>query len=711
MESGQNVSQEGTIFLHRKRVKEYSMDRTYLSRELRWLSFNERLLLTAENHSIPLMERLKFIGIFSSNLDEFYSTKVGALNKMIVDAEHHPSPPNVKPRSLVKHIEKEVRRMSLRVDTVLLSIFDEMREQNIHIVDENSLSDEQYAYVHTYFEEKVRSSLFPILLDSHIPFPYLKHITVYLAVDMYSTERDEHRYALIKLPADTSPRYIPISCTDGGKYFIMLDDMIRLHLHEIFHIFDYDTYSAYTIKITRDGEYDISEEITKSIYEKISASIKQRSRGLPIRFVYDRKIPQPFLDLLMEKGDFDSAPIILSGGKYHNARDLLGFPKIAMDSLYFPEQKPLPHPDLVSDSPLIPQVENKDILLSVPYHSFDYLVDLLREAALDSRTHTIYMTLYRVTERSRVINALINAARNGKKVVIFIEIQASFDEAVNISWADKLSREPNVTLISSMEGMKVHSKIGTIVYKDGRNKKYISFIGTGNFNESTARIYTDNILLTSDKQTSKDLIQVFELLERGFAIPSFRNLIVSPFTTRKKFIALIKKEIQAVREGGKGEITLKLNNLVDGAMIRQLLRAAKEGVKVQLLIRGICTLDTDTEGLPPGMITGTALIDRYLEHSRIYRFYNNGNPLHFIGSADWMERNLDNRIEVITPILDKGIAGELDTIIEELQKDNHSSFHLESDMYNQPVERRDGDHHRAQKALYKYFKGRLTSDS
>ncbi len=425
------------------------MDRTYLSRELRWLSFNERLLLTAENNALPLMERLKFIGIFSSNLDEFYSTKVGALNKMIVDPEHHPSPPNVKPKAIVKKIEKEVRRMSERVDTVLLSIFSEMRGQNIHIIDDTSLTGSQYDYVHSYFEEHVRSNLFPILLDSHIPFPYLKHITIYLAVDLFSSQRDEHRYALIKLPANLLPRYIPIPCEEGGEYFIMLDDVIRLHLHEIFHIFDYDTFSAYTIKITRDGEYDISEEITKSIYEKISSSIKQRSRGLPIRFVYDRSIPEPLLNLLMEKGDFDTAPIILSGGRYHNARDLLSFPHISMPDLYFSPQVPLPHYGLDSTSPLIPQIAQRDILLSVPYHAFDYLVDLLRESALDSRVYTIYMTLYRVTQDSRVINALINAARNGKKVVIFIEIQASFDEEVNISWADKLSREPNVTLISS----------------------------------------------------------------------------------------------------------------------------------------------------------------------------------------------------------------------------------------------------------------------
>jgi len=682
------------------------MDKTYLSRELRWLSFNERLLLTAENRSIPLMERLKFIGIFSSNLDEFYATKVGALNKMIVDSEHHPSPRNVKPKSLVKHIEKEVRRMSERVDTALMSIFEEMRRHDIHIVDEKSITEDQYAYVHAYFEEHVRGLLFPILLDSHIPFPYLKHITVYLAIDMYSSERSEHRYALIKLPAEISPRYIPISCGEG-KYFIMLDDVIRLHLHEIFHIFNYDTYSAYTIKITRDGEYDISEEITKSIYEKISTSIKQRSRGLPIRFVYDRTIPEPLLRLLKDKGDFDSAPIILSGGKYHNARDLLGFPRIDINSLYFPPQAPLPHYALRNDKPLIPQIEQQDVLLSVPYHSFDYLVDLLRESALDSRVYTIYMTLYRVTQRSRVINALINAARNGKKVVIFIEIQASFDEEINISWADKLSREPNVTLISSVEGMKVHSKIGTIVYKEGRNKKYISFIGTGNFNESTARMYTDHILLTNDKQTSKDLIQVFDVLERGFAMASFRNLIVSPFTTRRKISAMIRREISAVREGGRGEITLKLNNIVDAQMIRLLQKAAQEGVRIHLLIRGICTLVTEGENIPHGMITGTAIIDRYLEHSRIYRFHNGGDPLHFIGSADLMERNLDNRIEVIVPIKDTHIKEELDIVLEHLMRDTHSSFYLESERFNIPVESADEVNYRAQESLYDYFRSCL----
>ncbi len=680
-------------------------NRTYLSRELRWLSFNERLLLTAEDKSIPLMERLKFIGIFSSNLDEFYSTKVGALNKMMIDSEHHPAPPNVKPKVIIKHIEKEVKRMNIRVDSVLSSIFNEMGEHKIDIVDEHTICEDNREFVQTFFLDHVRDNLFPILLDDTTPFPYLEHATVYLAVDMHSKGADDHRYALIRLPVPAIPRYVLIKDARKKK-FILLDDIVRLHLNELFQMFSYDSFEAYTIKITRDGEYDIPEEITKSLYEKIASSIKQRSKGTPIRFVYDRRMPAPLFDLIVRKGNFSSTPIILEGGKYHNARDLLDFPVIDIPSLYYSPKTPFPHYALKAHEPLIPQIEQKDILISVPYQRFSYLVDLLREASLDYRVSDVYMTIYRVSENSRVINALINAARNGKKVTVFIEIQASFDEEVNIGWVEKLSKEPNVTVITGIEGMKVHAKIGAIVYKEERKRRYISFIGTGNFNEKTAKLYTDHILLTSDKQTSKDILQVFELLERGFALGSFRTLIVSPFTTRKKFIALVKNEIAAVKEGGEGEITLKLNNLVDQQMIRYLLKAARVGVRIHLYIRGICTLDTEGENITQGMISGKAIIDRYLEHSRIYRFHNNGEPLYFIGSADWMERNLDNRIEVVTPIADPDIQKELETILDLLSQDTLSSFHLESEMYNQPVKISHDGRHRFQKELSKYFRDR-----
>ncbi|MBG0767625.1 MAG: polyphosphate kinase [Sphaerochaeta sp.] len=679
--------------------------KVYVNRELRWLSFNERVLMSAENPNIPLMERLKFIGIFSSNLDEFYAVRVGSIHRALLDPEHYKLKESGNPKTLIRQILKEVKRLNDRMDRVVEQLFRTLRTHHIAIVDEATLSDEQKQFLEGFFRHILRNRLFPILLDPKLPFPYLKHVTLYLAVHMYhSHDPKDFRYALIEVPSDLIQRYVELPSRGGWHHFIALEDIIRFKLADIFKAFSYDCYDAYTIKITRDGEYDLTDEITRSLYEKLSTSIKQRSQGDPVRFVYDRELPKPMLEYIMEHAQLKQCRIIIPGGRYHNARDLLHFPKVGNDQLYFEEQPPLPHHTLKENRSLLDQIDERDHLVTLPYQSYDCIIDLLREAALDRTVQGIKMTLYRVPENSSVINALRNAARNGKEIVLYLELQARFDEEINMHWTEILTREPHITLISGVEGMKVHSKLGLITRYSGKKQKKIAIIGTGNFNEVTASQYSDHLLLTSNTKLTQEIDLLFTLLDRGFADIKFKHLIVSPFHTRKRFISLIKKEMEEAREGRPAAITLKLNNLVDEGMIKHLSKAEHSGVSITLMIRGICSMALYPE---QKNVRGKALIDRYLEHTRVVKFHNKGNPLYFIGSADWMERNLDTRIEVMVPIFDDRIKEELELFLQAHWNDTASSFSLHEENFNQRLQLGEPNEKRAQRDLYLWYQSQL----
>ncbi|MBI9102576.1 MAG: polyphosphate kinase 1 [Spirochaetales bacterium] len=683
----------------------------FVNRELRWLDFNERVLKTAESPNTPLMEKLKFIGIFSSNLDEFYSVRVGSINQMEKDPEHHTPPKGVKPRILMKDILKRVRLLSGRMEAVFQSIIVELGQNNIHLVSINELNSEQKDYINKYFNSKVRNRLYPIMLNDKKGYQYLKHVTIYLAVHMFNKNNPENfRYALIELPADVLPRYVRIPSRLNEESFIILDDIIRYCLKDTFNIFDYDTFNAYTIKITRDAEYDLTEEVTKSLYEKLSRSIRQRKMGDPVRVVYDKDMPAHLLEYLLNHAQLGKCSNILPGGRYHNARDMLGFPRINRPELYFKPQPPLNHHQLDMKRSLIDQIEKQDFLLSLPYQKYDYVIELLREAALTPDVTAIKMTLYRVAEDSSVVNALINAARNGKKVTVFIELQARFDEKANMYWTSKLSQENNISLISGVEGFKVHCKTCVITRQEKKTKRRVALIGTGNFNESTARLYSDHILMTSHTGITNEVNKVFKLLDSSFHKFQFKHLIISPFYTRKRIISMIKAEIQNVKAGGKGEIIVKINNLVDENMIKWLLKASRSGVDIKVMVRGIFSMATAPDGVEESHITASALIDRYLEHTRILRFHNNGEPLYYIGSADWMVRNLDNRIEVLVPLYDKSIRKEIEHFLNVHMTDTCSSFSIHSSSFNQPL-MMEGDYRegvkckvRAQQDLYNFYR-------
>jgi polyphosphate kinase len=484
----------------------------------------------------------------------------------------------------------------------------------------------------------------------------------------------------------------------------MLDDIIRLRLKEIFSVFPYDTFESYTIKITRDGEYDLAEEVTKSLYEKLSTSLQQRSVGDPVRFVYDSSMPTDLLEFILSRAQLSSCSNIIAGGRYHNARDMMSFPKVNRPALYFDPQTPISHHTLRPPGSLMARIEQQDYLISLPYHIYDPVIDLLREASLDPSVLAIKMTLYRVAEDSSVINALRNAARNGKQVVLFIELQARFDEKTNMYWTEKLSRESNITLIGGVEGVKVHSKICVITRMDGKHKRRIAMIGTGNFNENTAQLYSDHVLFTAHPKITEEADRIFDLLGSGFAEVKFKHLVVSPFHTRKRFVQLIKNEIAHAKKGLDARIVLKLNNLVDEQMIEHLMKAAHAGVRIRLMIRGICSLSIDVEGIEPGMIEGKSMIDRYLEHTRIITFHNGGDPQYFIGSADWMGRNLDNRIEVMTPVYDPLVKNELEHFLEVHWNDTYASFSLAGASFNKPLQTGEPGEVRAQKDLYNWYR-------
>ena len=676
-----------------------------VDRELSWLDFNERVLITAEQDDMPLMERLKFLGIFSSNLDEFYSVRVGSLTRMLHDASQSSLVNTREIRRVINTILERVTGFSRRVEVLFPRITEQLKQHNIHFETDTTVTDEQKRYIEQYFTKRVRSKLFPIMLRRNREFPFLKNVSIYLVVSMYRADDPEvYQYALIEVP-ETVPRYVQLPSEEGRISFIILDDIIRLHLKTIFSSLDYDAFEAYTIKITRDAEYSLDEEVTKSLYEKLSESIRQRTAGVPVRVVYDEAMPGHLWEFLLHHAQLHECENHIAGGRYHNMRDMISFPHIRASQLYFRRQPPLLHHTLDNSTSIIRQVMERDYLLTMPFHRFGYIIDLLREASIDPLVTTIKMTLYRVANDSSIINALVNAARNGKRVVVFIEVQARFNEAENLHWTEMLSAEKNVTLISSLEGLKVHSKICVITRKSehkGKNAR-IAVISTGNFNEKTAELYCDHLLLTASPKISNEVNKVFKQLSSNFQVFKFKSLLVSPAYLRNRITTLIKHEIANAKAGRSSGILIKLNNLVDTQMIKWLCMASQAGVPVRLLVRGICAFTPGVQDISD-KISVTAMIDRYLEHTRVYRFTNAGEPKFFIGSSDLMPRNLDRRVEVLSPVLDPQLIAELEHFLDEHLQDSYSSFTIDAVENNRLLRKPDVTGERAQVALYGYYR-------
>lgn len=678
-------------------------DVKYINREISWLSFNKRVLQEAADPTVPLLERLKFLAIFSSNLDEFYRVRV-ATQKRMVSAGIRDSM-GVSPKKILNQILKEVIILRDQFDEIFTGVLNKLEPESIFMINETELSDDQKVFVQNYFNEKVRPRLVPLMLSEGRKFPYLENQVIYLAITLSKSTDPLHKgYALIELPTDTLPRFLVLPQVGKKHQLIMLDDVIRSGLADIFSILDYDTYSAYTIKLTRDAEFDIKEDITKSFYEQITKSIQDRQKGQIVRFVYDRKMPKHFREFLLKAMKLQDLDTIIPGGKYHNARDFISFPTLGLKKLVYNNPPVLMHRDLQPKTSFFEDIKKKDVLLHYPYHSYHYVIDLLREAAIDPKVKSIKITLYRLAKNSNVINTLINARRNGKNVTVVIELQARFDEEANIQWTNELAAE-GARIIDGVPGLKVHAKLCQINrIEEGKGVLY-SYISTGNFNESTARLYSDHGLFTSNKDISREVKKVFDFLENNYKTYNYKHLLVSPFYMRKKFSKMIKNEIKNAQAGKEAYIYIKLNNLVDVEMITQLYKASQHGVKIKMMVRGICSLVPGVPGLSEN-IEAYSILDKYLEHSRIIIFANSGDEKYYISSADWMIRNLDNRIEVATPVYDPAIQQELKEFLDIQFNDSNKARIINGTLDNPYRNDKNVKGPRAQIAQYEVLKKR-----
>jgi len=672
-----------------------------INRELSWLAFNERVLQEAMDPKVPIVERMRFLGIYSNNLDEFFRVRVANIRRIIGVQKKQIAGFSGTPTELYNEIRKTVMKQQLKFESTYQQLLSELEKHSIFHVDDTNCSGTMLAELSNYFNTKLKHAIVPIILEKSTPFPRLKDSSIYLAVRMLSENKKTVKFALIKIPSEF-PRFYRIK--EGEKeYVLLLDDIIRLHLKNIFSIFTFDTVEAYTFKFTRDAELNLDDDLAFTLIEKIEKSLKQRKKGKPVRFVYDEKMPKDLLDHLLKSLNLKFGINTIPGGKYHNFKDFMSFPSFEHPEFLYPAQPPVNHPDLEGQKSLIKTILAKDVLLHFPYQRFDYVVDVLREAAIDPKVTFIKINVYRVAAHSQIMNALMAAVLNGKNVTVVLELQARFDEENNVFWANNL-RENGAKVIYGVQDLKVHSKLMQITRVSNRQEQLITYVGTGNFNEKTALIYSDISLLTTNVAISREVKKVFRLLENNLDRGIFKELIVSPFNTRRKFNALIDQEISFAKKDLPASIRIKINNLTDPKLIDKLYEASQAGVKIQMIIRGICCLVPGVKGMSEN-IKVISLVDRYLEHARFFIFRNNGNPIYYISSADWMERNLDKRIEVACPIIDPKIQLEIDTVFNYQWKGSVKVREIRKDLKNTYRRPKSKPFH-AQFELYNYYKNK-----
>jgi polyphosphate kinase len=673
------------------------------NKEISWLSFNERVLQEADSPDVPLVDRLKFLGICSSNLDEFYRVRVATLNRLTILGKKAKKFIGADPVQILKEITPIALSQHEKFDKIYKKLIRALAKENIYIITEKNLTPEQGEYVSNYFHSEVRPKLIPIMLAQVNDTLQLRDRTIYLSVCLYNNEdSSKNQYALIEIPSDVLPRFLVLPTSEGKKYIILLDDVIRYSLDDIFSIFDFDRHDAYTIKITRDAELDIDDDISESYLEKLNKSIKQREAGNPIRFIYDSQIPKKFLALLKEKINITKDDTLIAGSKYHNNRDFMHFPAIGSRQLNYMPINRLTHKDFPAGTSLLKCMKEKDILLHYPYHTFDYVIDLLREASIDPKVLSIKMTIYRVAKNSSVLHALINAVKNGKTVVAVLELQARFDEESNIYWANRL-KEEGVKVIFGVPGLKVHSKLCLVSRAEKGGTAHYAIIGTGNFNEDTAKLYTDHALFTADKRLTKEVNKIFNFFVKSYRSDTFKHLVVSPNFMRKRITRLINRETKNAQAGKPAYIFLKLNGLTDPQMIQKLYEASETGVKIKLIIRGMFSLIPGVEGMSSN-IEAISIVDKFLEHSRIYIFCNEGDEIIYFSSADWMPRNIDRRIEVTCPVYDDAIKEEIRAYMEIQWKDNVRARILNEKLENRFRRDRSRKKIRTQWQIYDYLK-------
>ncbi|MCB0398751.1 MAG: polyphosphate kinase 1 [Winogradskyella sp.] len=676
---------------------------TYINRELSWLQFNARVLQEAADETVPLIERLRFLGIFSNNLDEFFKVRYATV-KRIYDAGKGGKSElgGIKAGELLEEITEVVIDQQRESVEILNQIEQEFEKENIFIINETEIEKDHHEFIINHFYQEISPALVVIILDEDIALPELKDSAGYLTIKM-SNSGGKDQYALIEI-SKSMERFIVLPNRGDASYIIMVDDVIRYCLDEIFNIFKYDSISSHMIKITRDGELDFDSDLSKSFVDKLSRSVKDRQSGDPVRFVHDKNIEPDTLSFLLERMEIDSKDSIIPGGRYHNRRDYMDFPSLGRTDLLYDRIKPLPVKGLSLQESIFTSVAKKDYLVYTPFHTFSYIVKFLREAALDPKVRTIKITIYRLAQISHVASSLINAAKNGKYVTVSIELRARFDEEANINYAEQM-QDAGVNMLFGVPGLKVHSKMCVIEREEDLKLKRYGFISTGNFNESTAKFYTDFTLLTSNSKILKDIDKVFNFLEVNYVVNRYKHIIASPHYTKSKLFFLIDREIENAQNGKNAYIKLKMNSISSYKMVDKLYEASRAGVKIQMIVRGLCCLVPGVEGMSEN-IEIISIVDKFLEHTRLYVFSNNDNPLVYISSADWMTRNIEHRVEVSCPIYDEDLKQELQDLFEICWNDNVKARHINETQDN-TYRRNDKPKVRAQFDTYNYYLKKL----
>jgi polyphosphate kinase len=683
--------------------------RKTIERDISWLAFNARVLQEAADVSVPLKEKIKFLGIFSNNLDEFFRVRVAALKRMIRYGKKARMHLEESPQKILDAIQLIVLEQQAEFNRIWNSILGEMKKQKIFLKTEKQLSREQQKFVARFFEEEVRSNVIPLMIESIEDFPYLREKSIYLAVVMSrKNSAFKRKYSLIEVPTRAVSRFVLLpSANPDEHHIILLEDIIRFNLPAIFAFFGYEKFSAHIIKVTKDAEFDIDYDETLSYTAKIEKGIKNRRRGKPVRFIYDKEIDPALLEYLIRRTGLTKKDHVIPGGRIHNFRHFMDFPDNIFKSVSR-RHKPFTHPGLTGIKRVTDIILEKDIMLNFPYHSFGSVIDLLREAAIDPEVTTIKITAYRLAKQSKVVNALINAARNGKQVAVVLELRARFDEENNLEWK-KVLEEEGVKVLVGVPELKVHAKICLIRKRKNNRSIHYGFVSTGNLNESTAKFYGDHCLLTSDKAIMADVNRIFNYLENyktgAQHLKLCKTLLISPVSMRRELLKLIQNEIKAAQAGRPASIIIKLNSLSDEILIQKIYEAATAGVEIKMIIRGICCAYTENKKFKTP-IYAVSIVDEYLEHARVLVFHNGGKEKVLISSSDWMVRNLDHRLEAAVFINEPSIAQELKGILEIQLKDNVKARLLDNELNNNYADAK-GRKIRAQVETYNFLQKKL----
>lgn len=676
------------------------MKNQYINREISWLDFNARVLQESADKQVPILERLRFLGIFSNNLDEFFQVRYATVKRIAQSKKSGKKVLGIAATDLLKAITLKVIEQQKESLTILYEIETALKQEHIFFINENEVTPNQKAFLRDYFIQKVSPALMTVILSEGRKQDFTEN-SAFLMVKLFLTDSKQPiQYALIEIPKALD-RFVVLPPEDGKQCIMMLDDLIRYHFDLIFNFFDHHRIEAHMIKITRDAELDLEEDASKSYINKITESVKDRIQADPVRMVYDNTIAKDTLNFIIKKLEIDSTNSLIPGGRYHHRRDYMDFPNLGRNDLWYPRFQPLPIPNFSLEKSILRAVEQKDFLIYTPYHSFSYVIKFLREAALDPLVKSIKITIYRLSKISNIVSALVNAAKNGKSVLVQIELKARFDEANNINHAERL-RAAGIQLIFGISGLKVHSKMCVIEKEQNGKKKRYGFISTGNLNEATASVYTDYTLFTAESKILKEVNRVFDFLQVHYSQKKFKHLIVSPHYTYARLCDLIDTEIKNAKLGKPAEIQLKLNAVTNSKMIDKLYDASRAGVKIKMIVRGVCCLIPGVKGMSEN-IEVISVVDKFLEHPRVYVFENGGDRKVYISSADFMTRNIENRVEVATPIFDSNLQKQILDVLDITWQDNVKARIINS-KYQNHIPPSDSKPIRSQWAVYDYYK-------